>query len=177
MPTKSRDVEIQIDGTPHRFTVNQLPAFRALRIADRLVAAIGPALGSLLSASAGGKPVKPGEAVDLGSLDVGVAAGAISILFSKLDEAALERLVRELLEGSTVDVVDGNGRTQRGPILAQFDVLFSGNLLAALKLLRAALEVNYGDFFAALTAKPAPAASAQSSAGSITSTGGSGASS
>lgn len=133
-----------IDGMT--FTVQQLPAMRALRLLNRLGRFFTPALASLVGG--GGK---------LGQADVGALAAAAGGLFDRLSEDELERLTKDLLETATV-AIDGK---DTGPVMPQFDLLFQGKMGAVLKLLAFALQVNYSDFSDALggLAKLAPGAS------------------
>lgn len=124
--TQSQD----IDGT--MFAVSQLPAMRSMRLMHRLAKAVGPALLK----AAGGK------AVSLKELDLSNAGEAAQMLFETFSENDFETLIRELLESATVE---HEGRTI--PLMPVFDVVMAGKPGTILKLLKFALEVNYGSFF------------------------------
>ena len=118
------------------YSVTQLPAMRALRLLARLGKVVGPALASGMEAN------------------VSAAAG---LLFERLDEAEMEYLVKQLLQGVVV-AEDGKQRD----MLVGFDVAYGGAMLVEVfEVLRFALEVQFGPTFAVLLAKlgaQAPAA-------------------
>lgn len=112
-----------IDG--YRIDMSPLPAFAALEQFTALTGLIGPAAMSLL-----GKD----EAL----------AGALAASLGKVKGADVTALTRALLATTSVTV---NGQTV--PLLPIFDTEFQGKLLTVFKILAFAIEVNYGDFFAA----------------------------
>lgn len=125
--TQSQD----IDGTV--FAVTQLPAMRSMRLMHRLAKAVGPAMLKAVG----------GKAVSLKELDLASVGDAAQMVFETFSENDFEALIRELLEGATVD---HEGRTI--PLMPVFDLVLAGKVGTILKLLKFALEVNYGSFFA-----------------------------
>src|SRR5262249_40615789 len=92
-----------------------------------------PALAKLAGVAKGG----------LGDLQVDALGEAVGLLFEKLSDDELESITRELLAAATA-----NG----APLMPQFDLMLQGRIDTILKLLKFALEVNYGNFFHALGA-------------------------
>ena len=121
-----------IDGMT--FTVQALPAMRQLRLKPRILDALA-APASKIAAAFGGS---------LASTDVAALGDALTALCQKLTPAEYEALTRELLETTTVQ---HDGQTL--PLMPVFDDVMCGRTLTVDKLLLFALEVNYGDFFAA----------------------------
>lgn len=120
-----------IDG--ETFELTQMMATASLRLLPRLGAAMGPALSKLSITSK-----------DIGHLDLTMAGEAIAALTQKLTSDELDYIVQQLLYSLAV-----NGKPcEPGPGKA-FDIIFAGRTLLVFKLLKFALEVNYGDFFAA----------------------------
>ena len=107
------------------WTVTQFPATEGLAILTRLLKLVGPAMGALAR----------GEA---GQVEVGTFLAA---LIERLDEADTVALVKRLLKDTRKD-----GRE----VLPVFDIEFMGNYHTLLSVLGFVLEVNYGDFFAAM---------------------------
>lgn len=120
-----------------KFQISQLPAMRALRLSTRLGKLFGPPLAKV----AGTSPTTQGIA----SVNVGALAPAIASLFETLSESELESLTRELLCTTMVEH-DGAWVELFGhsPV---FDLVMGGDVLGIFKLLYAAIEVNYSDFF------------------------------
>lgn len=130
-----------IDGIT--LTVQQLPAMRALKLMHRLARSVGPAmLRALSGVDLGTAQASPGGLMSRVKLD-DVATGLQSAL-AAFSEADLEALVKELFETT---MVDRGGQTM--PLLPVFDDVFQGAPLTILKAVRFALEVNFGNFFAA----------------------------
>lgn len=122
------------------WTVSQFPATEGLAILTRLLKLVGPAMGA----------ISRGEG---GNVEVGTF---IALLIERLDEAETIALVKRLLKDTRKD-----GRE----VLPMFDLEFMGNYHTLLAVLGFVLEVNYGDFFAAMnqqgsSSQPAPAAQA-----------------
>lgn len=122
-----------------KYTVNQLPAMQAVRLLPRIGKAIGPVLGRVLSAAAGGG----GLSAALGKVDAGAA---FATLFDTLTSAELEYLTRELLVGATVEYTDENGRQTLAELLKVFDVVMAGRIGDVFKVLFFAFKVNYANF-------------------------------
>lgn len=119
------------------YTATKLPAMRALKLLARLGRVAGPSAALLTD----------------GDANIDAAARA---LFDRLGEDELELLVRGLLESVRVE-----GR----PVLTGFDTEYAGKLDEVFQLVKFALEVQFGGFFAALSAaiKGSPAAASKSS--------------
>lgn len=128
--------EKEIDG--FRFSVQQLPGMRSLRLMHKLAKALGPGVLKALS----GAPEGAGGGVSLGNLDLGNLADGLSLLFDKFSADDFEAVVRELFETATVTE---NGNTF--PMMQVFDNTFAGRPDVVLKAVQFALEVNYKSFF------------------------------
>lgn len=126
-----------IDGLV--FTVQMLPAMRATLMVVRL----GKLLGVPLLKSLSG--VQAGKGASLKNLDVGQLAQGVDELFGRLSEAEVEDLFKVFFETALVKK-DG----KEFPLLPNFDNALMGKPFTAFKALKFALEVNFGDFFAAL---------------------------
>src|SRR5580698_1730234 len=111
------------------FTVRQLPAFKALKMMNRLTRALGPAIAAL---GAGG-----------GSLSFEGVSDALVKLGDKLSDQELEAIARELLADATFKTPEG----AEGELMKQVDLVLAGKPEVMLKLLAFALEANYGNFF------------------------------
>lgn len=127
-----------IDGLV--FTVQMLPAMRATLMVVRLGKLLGvPLLKSLSGVQAGGK------GASLKNLDVGQLAQGVDELFGRLSEAEVEELFKIFFETALV-----KKEGKEFPLLPNFDSALMGKPFTAFKALKFALEVNFGDFFAAL---------------------------
>ena len=124
-----------IDG--NTFTVSMLLGRASLRMLHRLIRTVGPGLAK----AAGGVA---GTSLKLGDLELSSLGDALCLLTDRCNEAEFMAITEELLGSATID-----GQPLMGP---QFDLLMRGRSLTVLKLLRFAIEVNYGDFSAALGA-------------------------
>jgi hypothetical protein len=120
-----------IDG--HTYEVQELPARLALRTLNRLSRHTLPALARAFGAA---------KSESLDDIDTGELGAALETLFEHLTDDELDGLTETLLKD--VSLVDGK------PLWAQMDVHFQGRMLALLKLLGFAIEVNFADFFGAL---------------------------
>ena len=123
----------EIDGLT--FEVTQLPFMRQGKVFARLAAAFGPALAKMAD----------------GGLDRELGS-ALEVLFARLTESEFDYLVKALLE--TAYVRDGDRRICVGQ---NPDAVLSGRNMTGLKLLKFAVEVNWQDFFGALTGNLTPA--------------------
>lgn len=148
-------IEKEINGK--RFTISQLPAMRALKLSTRLGKLFGPAMAKV----AGAGPPKAFEDMNLEAL-----SPAVAMLFENLTESEIESLTKELL-GSALAQLDGNWVELFGKA-PTFDLVMGGDVLGIYRLLYAAIEVNYSDFFDALRGL-VTAVTASPSAGSNTS--------
>jgi hypothetical protein len=125
-----------IDG--HRYTVIPLPATRGLRLFNRAVRVLGPALGAIM-----GDDGEPGDALDR-KIDFGRVAAALS----DVSDADLEHITSELASHTTVIP---RGGTNGQKLAAVFDVHFAGDVIGMFKWAAFALEVNFGDFSGVLS--------------------------
>lgn len=131
---------IEIDG--FTYTIGRLPPRRALKLENRLLRALGPAVAQLVTAI----PLKEGKA-DPAKLDLSALGGALQGLMAQLSPDEQDGIMAELL--STVIVsADGKG----GAVMPMFDAHFDGRLPAVFKLSWAALEENFGGFIGPLVA-------------------------
>lgn len=105
--------------------ISPLPAFTALEHFTTLTSMLGPSVLSLL-----------GKEEQL--------AAALAASLRNVKGTEVSGLMKAMLATCIVSV---NG--QRVPIVPVFDTEFQGKLLTALKIFAFAIEVNYGDFFAA----------------------------
>ena len=150
MPARIENLELN----SHVFTVSQLPAMRATKLAARLGRVLGPVLATLFS----GMKVQPNQEVTLASLlssDLDLER-VVGVLFEKLSPDELEALLRELFATTQRDGVD---------LMPVFDIAFQGDSLGDLVVLVPfALRVQFGSFGSALravrSAAPSQAASA-----------------
>lgn len=151
--------EIEIDG--HRYLIGRLAPRRALRLQNRLVRALGPAIIPLLK----DVPLREGKA-DLGSADLDLAAvgAALQGLMSALTPQEQDAIMEELF--SVVQVI---GTEKTGAIMPIFDAHFDGRLVAVWKLLWASLEEQFGGFFELLAGAARSVLLGAGSRGSITS--------
>lgn len=122
-----------IDG--FTFTVQQLPAMRAIKLMHKLTRAAGPALLKAVGGAAGG--------VKLSNLNLADMADGAQTLFDKFSEDDLEALIKTLFEGAVLGV-DGKEYPLSPGVL---DIQLSGKPGTILKAVRFALEANYADFF------------------------------
>ena len=118
------------------FTFYQLNPFKANRLLIKLVKIAGPALGSL----ANSKDVKGVQ--DLMNADID-AKSLLDSICEKLDEDQIELMFKELL--SQVHC-SGVGELSKE---ANCDAVFKGKISLMYKVVFAALEAQFGDFFGA----------------------------
>ena len=123
-----------IDGED--FTFYQLNPFKANRLLIKLVKIAGPALGSL----ANSKDVKGVQGLMDSDFD---AKALLDSLCDKLDEDQVDSIFKELL--SQVHH-SGEGSLEKE---AACDVFFKGKINLMYKVVFAALEAQFGDFFGA----------------------------
>lgn len=132
---------IEIDG--FTYTVGRLPPRRALKLENRLLRAVGPAIVQLVRSV----PLKDGKP-DAAKLDLSALGGALQGLFAQLTPEEQDGIMAELLSTVVVTTAEGKG----GPVMSVFDAHFDGRLPAVFKLCWAALEENFGGFIAPLVA-------------------------
>lgn len=134
-------LSIEIDGA--NYTIGTLPPRRSLRLQNRLLRAVGPAIAQLIASVKPG----PGGKVSLGEVDVVAIAAGVQGLMAQLTADEQDAIMAELL--STV-TVEQNGRS--APVMSVFDAHFEGRIPAVYKLMWAALEANFGNFTGPLVA-------------------------
>lgn len=163
--------EKTIDGV--NYTISQIGATRSVKLLARLGRVFGPALARVFAVV---EKVDPTKSIKEQEIDL-VAAGAVfQSLFSSLDDAEIDGLLRELFAN-----VAATGSVEACGFLGAFegdlkkiDAHFGGRVDALFRVAFASLEVNYGSFFGVVAAivgkNPAIAAAlgASRSAGSST---------
>ncbi|MCK5127628.1 MAG: hypothetical protein KAR42_15330 [candidate division Zixibacteria bacterium] len=123
-----------IDGQD--FTFFQLNPFKANRLLIKLVKIAGPALGSL----ANSKDVNGVQ--DLMDADID-AKGLLDSICEKLDEDEIEEMFKKLL--SQVHCSEVGELSNE----SHCDTVFKGKISLMYKVVFAALEAQFGDFFGA----------------------------
>ena len=118
----------------------QFSALRSFRLLSRLGKVLAPSL-----AKVAGVDFNSGvENMELSSF-----LPALTDLLGNLDPDEGQKLIRDLLAGSTAEV---DGKLFPLDTDEQITLAFGGDLPALLSAARFALEVNYGDFFGAVRA-------------------------
>jgi hypothetical protein len=130
MPVEPKQLELN----GKKFTLSPLPAMRQYKLMTRLGKVAGPALRELRELKLG----EIGKGTDPGKLEAGPFLGAAAALFEHLEADEAEAILRELLTGALVE---------GAPLLKVFDLELQGEMGTVLRLLAAALEVNFGSFF------------------------------
>jgi len=128
-----------IDGVTYE--IMMLAPDQALEIAVKHMKLIGTFIGKAAGA------VKPGafsKTIDE-AIDMGAAGMAITALTERLNEQDVKDIVNTML--TVVNIQTDNG----GFVPVKKDIHFSGKIFHMLKVVGAALEVNFGDFFAGLS--------------------------
>lgn len=119
------------------FGISPVPGRAGLHLFHKLSRSVFPAMGSAMVAFQDGKGM--GErAAAIGR----VLERALPKMFETLTQAELDDLVNSLLS-TTVLIAEG----RRTEVLNVLDVTFRGKTATLLKLLYAAAEVSFGDFF------------------------------
>ncbi len=122
-----------IDG--EQYTFCQLPPKKSLKLLTRILKIIGPALGGVVK-DAGN--ISEGNIESI--LDLDIDPGMIvSQLCSRLDENDVEYIIDMLLSQVL--------HSGKGEVSRVFDEHFGGRLPHLFRVIAAALEVEYGDFF------------------------------
>jgi hypothetical protein len=125
---ETREVTLEGGDGSTAVTLVQLPSMRAVRLLPRLGRIVGPVF-----AAAGGGNLLEQDVSKLGS--------ALDEMLQRLSPDELEALIRELL---------GNAKIGTKDLMPVFDNVFRGRTLQIFLLLKHALDLNYGDFSAAL---------------------------
>lgn len=125
--------QVSIDGK--MYSITPWSGTKAARMLAKLVKLLGPALGTLMSSAGSLKGL-----LDAKTSDVNFSAVFMS-LADRLDDSSFDLLLKEILEG-----------VHEGPkaVADDFDSRFSGDIMTSFKLVKAALEVNYGDFLSVI---------------------------
>jgi hypothetical protein len=130
--------EASIDGIA--VTVKQLPAKRARNLLRRLLAVAAPAVTKAL-----------GGASEIADIDLAALSDAAVLLFDRLPESELDAIYGTLLEECTLSTgVQGATDFKIGTYAQMADDMLAGKLFTEAKIVRFALEVNYGDFLGAM---------------------------
>ena len=116
----------EIDGRNYTFGI--LGPFKAHRLLVKLIKIVGPAMAGLDVGD--GKSIKDLD-IDIGSIVTG--------LTTALDENETEQIILTL--GEQI-ICEGKNLTKDN-----IDALFTGDILSLYKVVAAALEVQFGDFF------------------------------
>lgn len=147
----------EIDGL--RFTVQQLPARRGMKLLNHLIRIAGPGLAKAAGALKGGDLAK----LDLANIDFGALGEALKSIFDGLPDVEFDYVLDEMLAVTLLN---------EAPLKPVFDAALQGRIGTVYKLLAFALEVNFRDFFgglSGLTAGPLAKLLKSSSEGSNTS--------
>lgn len=139
----------EIDGV--LFTVQTMPLKRSLRLMHKLARAGMPAM---LKAVGGANVSAKVKLADM-NIDLSNLSDAAAMVLDKFSENDLEHMTNELLESATI-----TAEGKEAPALRVMDSVCKP--MTVFKALGFALEVNYGDFFAAFldaagTLQPEPA--------------------
>lgn len=147
----SREIEQrEIDGAVYEF--QQFRTTVSLTVLSKLSKLLGEpimvALGAVLKGGKGKAGLKNLLEMDL---DPDALAKAVRVLIDGMDDVKVVALVQQLAtEGILCD---------HKPLKASdFDFHFAGRLSHLVNVVKAQLEVQYGNFFGAISASPIPAA-------------------
>lgn len=146
--------ETVIDGD--RYSVEMLTATPAWKLLLKLSKIVGPSIGQIVDASqaaaSGGKSLLEANIGDA------VFGEAVRSLMERMDEAAVESIIKELSGKCEVDV-GGQGRSI--PLSSCFELHFQGRMGALMKWLVFAVKAQYSDFLGALMSVTAQGEAAQ----------------
>ena len=134
----------EVDGISYEIWT--LPVPKALSILTKLTKLAGELGGGAIgSVDSGQNPFqnKSGEKNPM-NIKMDVLGKAITALTNRLDESEVQEIIKTML--SVVHVQNVNGYA---PV--SFDVTFQGRIFHMLKVVGAALEVNYSDFLEGLS--------------------------
>lgn len=121
-----------------KYEVWLLPVPEAQRIALKLA----KKLGKLLGDAAGGLKMSDPDAGGAMTVDPGIIGKAISGLTDSLDEAEFHEVSYKMLAYVFVETPQGSSKF----VKVQPDVQFQGKILHMMKVVGAAIEVNFSDF-------------------------------
>jgi hypothetical protein len=133
--------EVELDGL--KFTLQQPPAMRAMRLWARLAGLLAKPVAAALPSAKGAKTASDIDLAQLGP--------ALEQLFAKLSPEEMEILLRELFATVFLHVTNNtNGNTMPVPLLPQFDTAMQGRPFTALKLAVECVRFYYSDFLGGL---------------------------
>ncbi|GHU34490.1 hypothetical protein FACS1894172_14830 [Spirochaetia bacterium] len=128
------------------FSVTPFRAMEAFRLQSYLLRTLGPGLAEIL----GGLNIGSAQGINAEINGIGLARG-IESLFQKLDDSALETLLKRLLYGTRAAWKGAGGKLLKMPFGEEFDnafdVVFAGKIFTVYQLVAFILEVNFPDFF------------------------------
>lgn len=131
----------------YEVTVVQHPSVRGFKLFTRIARLLVPVIGKLGPML--GVVVKEDFAMeDLMKFPVENLSGALTAMFSQLDDATAESILLEVLSGTTV-VWNQNGTLMKADLVdgqKAVDTAFDGELASLLKVAGFALKVNFRDF-------------------------------
>ncbi len=113
------------------YSITPWSGTKAARMLAKLVKLLGPAFGTLMSSAGSLKGLLDSKTSEVNFSEVFMS------LADRLDDQNFDLLMKELLEG----VHDG-----AKAVTDDFDSRFSGEVATMFSLVKASLEVNYGDF-------------------------------
>jgi hypothetical protein len=120
-------IEKTIGGEVYTFTY--LPPRIALSLLAKIVKVIGPAIGMLADEKKEGNE-------NIEDFNIGNAA---KMLCDRLDEDQIQTMINTLMSQIT--------HKGHGDVLKKFDMIFTGRIKHLFLVVKAALEVQYADFF------------------------------
>lgn len=127
-----------IDGMT--FQIGLLTGRPAVKMLYKLAKGVFPTAGKLIG------EVVDDKSKELLDLDVGRILAAISAALPQFFQNVSLEEFEEIRDG-LLEVVFLKGKAEMVPVLEVYDGIFAGKTLASLKLLFAAIEVNYRDFW------------------------------
>ena len=130
-----------------RFSVEQLPYFRAQRLFVRLLKIAGPALTGIMAMA--GKTSARAIARELADRDLTELTPHLASFFAALQPDDAEQITREIL--STGKVYD-SARGAWLPLVGAMDSIVGGDFWAGISVQAFALSVHFGNFSSARAA-------------------------
>lgn len=132
----------EISGS--NYTVYPLKATKGLTMFVKLTKIVGPALGIVIDAAAGGKDGKINFAQLMSTkVNSDIFGRASEALVIRLDEGQIQAMVAELAE---VTEISSGGKTMQ--LKSVYEAHFAGKMGMLFAWLKFALEVQFADFFA-----------------------------
>lgn len=130
-------IDKTIDGKKYTFTM--FGSEQSVKVMVRLFKLGGPSIAKLVS---GGKDLKTILDQNTDDFDLGLA---LMEFCDRISEDIVVDTIKEFMTQVTYNSEDNGGLVSK-----MFDAHFSGNILHMFKVLGAALEVQYKDFFGAI---------------------------